>query len=168
MAKIIIYTDGSCLGNPGPGGWAFLLVKEENGQSKKVFFKSSGGEIHTTNNRMEMTAFLEALKYLAKNFSSHQLEINSDSNLIVQTINQGWKRKANQDLWLEIDRILPKLNFKMFWVKAHASDKLNNQCDKLAFSAAQKFQKLAVKAELNSTDKKKKPAGKKSEQVSLF
>jgi ribonuclease HI len=167
LKKIIIYTDGSCLGNPGPGGWAFLLARAENGVSKKVFFKASGGEIQTTNNRMEMTAFLEALKYLAKNFSSHQLEINSDSNLIVQTINQGWKKKANQDLWSEIDSLLPKLNLEIFWVKAHATDKLNNQCDKLAFAAAQKAQKLAAKLP-RSTSAITKPAKKKSQQESLF
>jgi ribonuclease HI len=167
LQKIIIYTDGSGLGNPGPGGWAVLLDRAEKGLSKKVFFKSSGGEIQTTNNRMEMTAFLEALKYLAKNFSSHQLEINSDSNLIVQTINQGWKKKANQDLWSEIDEVLPKLNIKIFWVKAHATDKLNNQCDKLAFAAAQKSQKLAAKLPpaISTTSK---PAKKKSQQESLF
>lgn len=170
MTKIIVYTDGSCLGNPGPGGWAFLLAEGKDTASQKVFFKHSGSDFQTTNNRMEMTAFLESLKYLYKNFPLHQIEINSDSNLLVQTINQGWKKKANQDLWMEIDKLIPKINFKIFWVKAHANNRLNNLCDELAFAAANKAQK-SPKGKVKSSSPliaEKKTAREKSEQSSIF
>lgn len=137
VKKIFAYTDGSCIGNPGPGGWAFLLVEGDKAPSQKIIFKHSGSVFDTTNNRMEMTAFLETLKYLAKNLSSQHVQIFSDSNLLVQSINQGWKRKANQDLWLEIDQYLPKVKFKIDWVKAHHIDQFNNECDRLALAAAQ-------------------------------
>ncbi len=143
MSKIIVYTDGSCLGNPGPGGWAFLVLEGEKSESEKIIFQQSGRSLHTTNNRMEMTAFLESLKYLQKNFPLHQIEINSDSNLLVQTINQGWKKKANTDLWEEIDSLRPQINFHLHWVKAHANNHWNNQCDKLAFAAAELAQEVA-------------------------
>lgn len=176
MTHITVYTDGSCLGNPGPGGWAFLLVEDHNGQSAKVVFEHSGYYPDTTNNRMEMTAFLEALKYLAKNFSSHQCQIFSDSNLLVQTINQGWKRKANQDIWNEIDQYISKLKIQITWVKAHAKNAFNNRCDELAQSAARSVTKSSSPA-LQKKNKSplpspspssKKPAGNPSRQASLF
>jgi len=128
-----------------------------------------------------MSALLEAAKYLAKNFSLQQIQIYSDSNLLVQTINQGWKKKANQDLWMELEKYLTKINFQLNWVKAHATDRYNNQCDKLALAAAQKAQKQAgdsrrvpilvagaKKSPPSKVTTSKKPAGKKSEQASLF
>jgi ribonuclease HI len=73
------------------------------------------------------------------------VEINSDSRLLVQSINEGWKRKANPDLWAEIDRFLPKINFKLSWVKAHADNEYNNRCDELALGEATKAQKMLKK-----------------------
>lgn len=162
-----MYTDGSCIGNPGPGGWAFIVIK--TGEKEPVY-KKSGSELETTNNRMEMIALLEAAKYIAKNFPDESVEINSDSNLLVQTINQGWKKKANQDLWVEIDKSLQKINFKIFWVKAHADDEYNNLCDELAFAKAQKAQKeFKNKPWLKKgKEQQKLPAHDESEQASMF
>lgn len=140
MKKIIVYTDGSCLGNPGPGGWAWLALEEKKNGLKKIQ-EQSGGELQTTNNRMEMTALLQALHFLSEHHGEDSVEIFSDSNLLVQTINQGWKKKANLDLWLEIDRVLPKLDFKISWVKAHHIDPYNICCDKLALAAAERSKK---------------------------
>lgn len=140
MPEIIVYTDGSCIGNPGPGGWAFLVLEKN-----KIVKKTSGLDYQTTNNRMEMTALLEALIYLAKNYSKQSIKIFSDSNLLVQTINQGWKKKANQDLWQKIDQFRVSLNYKLEWVKAHHLDPHNNLCDELAQSAALKAQKAIQK-----------------------
>lgn len=170
--SVIIYTDGSCLGNPGPGGWAFLAIK-----SAKVIAEISGHSYHTTNNRMEMFALLEALNFCAQNFSSEKIEINSDSNLLVQTLNEGWKRKANLDLWEKIDSAKNKLTVKFFWVKAHADNEYNNRCDELANSAATKAQKQLKKnpkiletaiQEFEKTQLQKKTAQKISGQSSLF
>ncbi|MEK7085698.1 MAG: ribonuclease H [Patescibacteria group bacterium] len=139
MNKIEIYTDGSCLGNPGPGGWGVIILDGDN---------LSGGESETTNNRMEMTAIIKALEWVHKKSGIKSSELNncniiiySDSNLIIQTLNQGWKRKANTDLWAQIDKLRAWLNISWVWVKAHHTNKNNNQVDKLAFDAAQQFKK---------------------------
>lgn len=132
--KIEIYTDGSCLGNPGPGGWGAIIL-----DTKEVTLK--GNESHTTNNRMEMTAILNALEWIRKSLpepQKYQIKIYSDSNLLIQTLNQGWKRKANTDLWAEIDKLRAWLNIEWVWVKAHATNKYNNLVDKVALSEAQK------------------------------
>ncbi len=138
--KIDIYTDGSCLGNPGPGGWGVIILYE--GKEYKI----SGGEKATTNNRMEMKAIIEGLKWFYKEskipkekLQDYKINFYSDSNLIIQTLNQGWKRKANTDLWAEIDSLRGWLNINWVWVKAHANNKYNNLVDKLAFSEAEKF-----------------------------
>ena len=96
MEIIEIYTDGSCKGNPGPGGWAVIFLKPK---AKRPFAILHGNTKQTTNNRMEMMAVIEALRYI-KNNDLHEKEIilHSDSNLVVQSINQGWKRKKNIDL----------------------------------------------------------------------
>ena len=132
--EIHIHTDGSCSGNPGPGGWGAVIHfdKEE--------IKLSGGEKDTTNNRMEMLAIIEALKWLRENdLSEKSIEIFSDSNLIIQTMNKGWKKKANQDLWAEMDKQRAWLNIKWTWVKGHADNKYNNMADELAVSETKKF-----------------------------
>lgn len=139
LSKLIVYTDGSCLGNPGPGGWAFLILEQKNTSQFDELYSSFGGESHTTNNRMEMQAIIKAMQYLLSNYPKHQSTLYSDSNLIIQTINQGWKKKANTDLWLEIDQLREKLSIDFQWVKGHSVDRFNHQCDLLAQKAAQKF-----------------------------
>lgn len=136
QAKFEIYTDGSCIGNPGPGGWGVLIFKE--GQEVAAF---SGNEPHTTNNRMEMMAIIQALKWLHKNEdpSKTQTTVYSDSNLIIQTLNKGWKKKANTDLWAEMEKLTAWLPIKWVWVKAHADNQYNNRVDELAQEAARKL-----------------------------
>lgn len=139
IEKVDIYTDGSCLGNPGPGGWgAVILLGEDQ-------IEISGYHNDTTNNRMEMTAIMESLKWLRNgdNFPENDLpnlaiNIYSDSSLIINTLNQGWKRKANVDLWSEFDKLRAWLNIHWFWVKGHATNKYNNLADKLATERAAK------------------------------
>jgi len=135
--KIEIYTDGSCIGNPGPGGWGTLIIID----GKEI--ELSGHEPDSTNNRMEMTAIIKALEWIRnesglnhEDLQTHKMSIYSDSNLIIQTINQGWKKKANTDLWAQIDKLRAWLDISWTWVKAHASNKNNNRVDKLAFDAA--------------------------------
>lgn len=137
MKKIVIYTDGSCLGNPGPGGYGVLI--QPNGDEIIL----SGGEESTTNNRMEMTAVLEALKWLAKNASGiEQAEIYSDSRLVVNSMKEGWKRKANLDIWAEIDKAMIALNdvkIVWHWVKGHSDNKFNEKVDQIAVEESKKF-----------------------------
>jgi ribonuclease HI len=132
--EIHIHTDGSCSGNPGPGGWGAVIHFDDEE------IKISGGVKDTTNNRMEMTAIIEALKWLReKDLLKGSIEIFSDSNFIIQTMNKGWKKKANQDLWAEMDKQRAWLNIKWTWVKGHADNKYNNLADELAVSETQKF-----------------------------
>ncbi len=134
---IEIYTDGSCLGNPGPGGWGTIILESE----KEHLL--SGGEKETTNNRMEMMAVIEALKWLREEEkTSAPIEIYSDSSLIINTMNKGWKKKANTDLWAEIEKLSAWLQIKWIWVKGHADNAYNNLADQLAVAAAEKFKKI--------------------------
>lgn len=137
---IKIYTDGSCLSNPGNGGWAAII--NMNGEIKKI----SGNEKNTTNNRMELTAPINALKNIN---SKDPIEIFTDSkyvkNGITEWINtwvlNNWKTSKkenvkNKDLWLELHKLNQSLNVKWNWVKAHAGDPLNEEVDMLAKKAA--------------------------------
>lgn len=135
--KIEIYTDGSCLGNPGPGGWAALIIIDDKETA------ISGNETDSTNNRMEMTAIIKALEWLRKEFPSElkdlTINIYSDSNLIIQTLKLGWKRKANTDLWAEMDKLRAWLNINWNWVKGHHTNKHNNFVDQLAVRKAKEI-----------------------------
>ena len=141
--KISIYTDGACSGNPGPGGWGALL--EWNGKKKEL----SGGEPHTTNNRMEMQAVISALAELKKPCEVH---IYSDSALIVNAFNQNWienwQRKGwkkadkkpveNRELWEKMLQNMAPHDVFFYKVKGHSDDKRNNIVDKLAVEASKK------------------------------
>ena len=137
---IKIYTDGSCLSNPGNGGWAAII--NIDGQIKKI----SGNEKNTTNNRMELMAPINALKNMNP---KDQIEIFTDSkyvkNGITEWINtwvlNNWKTSKkedvkNKDLWIELYKLNQSLNVKWNWVKAHAGDPLNEEVDMLAKEAA--------------------------------
>ena len=137
---IKIYTDGSCLSNPGNGGWAAII--NMNGEIKKI----SGNEKNTTNNRMELMAPINALKNIN---SKDPIEIFTDSkyvkNGITEWINtwvlNNWKTSKkenvkNKDLWLELHKLNQTLNIKWNWVKAHAGDPLNEEVDMMAKKAA--------------------------------
>lgn len=134
-----IYSDGSCKGNPGAGGWAAILL---DGEAKKPLIILKGGESETTNNRMEMIAVIEALRYIHKNHLQNNIvNVFSDSNLLVQTLMQGWKRKKNLDLWEELDSLNEELEVEYIWVEGHADNKWNNECDKIAVSESAKSQR---------------------------
>ncbi len=141
MKEIYIYTDGSCIGNPGPGGWAAIIFDGEPDLTAQPIVELTGKAPDTTNNRMEMQAIIEALNWLRKNHEEKiqdaNIKIFSDSNLIIQTLNQGWKRKANTDLWAEMDKSRAWLNISWNWVKGHSTNPFNNRVDELANSAAQ-------------------------------
>ena len=137
---IKIYTDGSCLTNPGDGGWAAII--NIDGEIKKI----SGNEKNTTNNRMELMAPINALKYIN---SKDPIEIFTDSkyvkNGITEWINtwvlNNWKTSnkedvKNRDLWIELYKLNQSLNVKWNWIKAHAGDTLNEEVDILAKEAA--------------------------------
>ncbi len=137
---IKIYTDGSCLSNPGNGGWAAII--NMNGEIKKI----SGNEKNTTNNRMELMAPINALKNIN---SKHPIEIFTDSKYVKSGITEwintwvlnNWKTSKkenvkNKDLWLELYKLNQTLNIKWNWVKAHAGDPLNEEVDMMAKKAA--------------------------------
>ena len=129
-----IYTDGACSGNPGPGGWAFVIpsIKAEN----------SGYFIETTNNRMEITAVIEALNYVARETSYSKVEIITDSQYVVNTMTKGWQMKKNTDLWKELFELIDLFeNVKWKWVKGHADNEYNKRCDELAVDAYKSYEK---------------------------
>ena len=138
-SKILIYTDGSALNNPGPGGYGIIL-KTADGKYEKEF---SEGFRLTTNNRMELKAIIEALKKI-KN-KNLPVEIYTDSKYVVDAINHKWINKwkanrfakaKNKDLWMEFARISEPFDFKIFWIKGHNNHPENERCDKLAVQAA--------------------------------
>ena len=125
--ETLAYADGSCLGNPGPGGWGVVIVGDEATQ------EYSGKDPRTTNNRMEITAAIEALRRLP---TEAQVLIRSDSQYVVNTINSRWKRNANIDLWKELDAEIARHKVRFEWVRGHAGDPLNERADRLALEAA--------------------------------
>ena len=138
----IIYTDGSCLGNPGPGGWGFNVTLDNRE------YDVSGGEINTTNNKMELTAVIEALIFVPKNLN---IEIYSDSMYVINGITKwikNWKRKnfiqvKNTDLWKKLDKLCENRKITWNYVKAHNGDVKNELVDKLAKSEALKYKKIS-------------------------
>jgi ribonuclease HI len=145
MKLIKIYTDGACLGNPGPGGWCCIL---RSGEHEKIL---RGGEANTTNNRMEILAVLEGLRALNQ---SSRVEIYSDSQYVLKGINEwlpGWVRNnwknsqkkpvANADLWQEMLAELDPHEISVHWVKGHAGHPENEYCDRVAREEALVFSK---------------------------
>lgn len=137
MKEIAIYTDGACSGNPGPGGWAAVLLYNE----KKL--ELSGYQEETTNNRMELTAVIRALEALKMPCAVH---LYSDSTYVVNAFNKGWllswqrnnwlksdkKPVENQDLWKELLPLAETHTVRFHLVKGHSDNEYNNLCDKLA------------------------------------
>jgi len=139
-----IWTDGSCLGNPGPGGWGFVATDGKN------IAERSGGELNTTNNRMELMAVIRALTAAAKNHS--EIEIHTDSQYVkngMESWIKNWKRNnwrtaskqpvKNQDLWQELDAAAQKIKIHWHWVRGHNGDEMNERVDELARTAAEKL-----------------------------
>lgn len=144
MKKVTVYTDGACSGNPGPGGWAAILVYNEN---EKII---SGGEKETTNNRMELTAAVSALEALKE---PCEVEIISDSKYVVDAINKGWldgwksknwkkadgKPALNVDLWTKLLLQLDRHKVSFDWVKGHDGHGYNERCDERAVEESRKY-----------------------------
>lgn len=140
MKKIKIYTDGSCLGNPGEGGWGAIIQHDEK---EKIL---QGGEKYTTNNRMEMTAIIAALNWTKKNIippgeeKKYLVEIFSDSRLVIDTLTKHWKKKMNTDLWAMMDSAKEDLELTWNWVKGHSTNVMNQRVDKIAVAESKKLQ----------------------------
>lgn len=144
MKKVIIYTDGACSGNPGPGGWGAIL---QYGEHEKEL---SGGDPQTTNNKMELTGVIESLKLLKE---PCEVDLYSDSKYVIDGITKGWAKgwkargwkKAdktpakNPELWDALLGLLDYHTVHFHWVKGHADNPKNNRCDELAVSAYQKW-----------------------------
>jgi ribonuclease HI len=133
---VMIFTDGACSGNPGPGGWGAILI---SGESRKEI---CGGEPGTTNNRMEMMAAIQALEALKK---PCRVELHTDSTYVQKGIHEwihNWKRRGwrtadnkpvkNDDLWRRLDEARQRHDVKWHWVKGHAGHELNERADELA------------------------------------
>jgi ribonuclease HI len=140
MKRVQLITDGACIGNPGPGGWACIL---RSGEKTKEMF---GSEAHTTNNRMEITAAIEGLRALRE---TCEVEVVTDSQYLkngITTWIKGWKRNGwktaakkpvvNQDLWMTLEELVEKHQIQWTWTKGHADHPDNNRCDELATQAA--------------------------------
>ena len=144
MKTVTIYTDGACSGNPGPGGWGAILMY---GAHKREL---SGGEPNTTNNRMELTAVIQALSILKEPCI---VDLWSDSKYVIDGLEKGWakgwkargwvksdkKPALNPDLWDELLRLTDIHSLRYHWVKGHAENEKNKRCDQLAVAESKKF-----------------------------
>ncbi|RLG36844.1 MAG: ribonuclease HI [Thermoproteota archaeon] len=142
MNRVTIYTDGACSGNPGPGGWGAVLL---SGEHRKEI---SGGDPQTTNNRMELTAAIEALRALKL---PSKVDLYTDSTYVKKGITEwiqnwkknGWKRRSgrkllpvkNAELWRELDLLVAEHDVTFHWVEGHAGNEENERCDELARGA---------------------------------
>lgn len=145
MKLVDIYTDGSCSGNPGPGGWGAIL------RCGDAVRELSGGEAQTTNNRMELTGVIRALSMLKELCI---VELYSDSKYVIDALEKGWvygwKKKGwiksdkkpalNVDLWEQLLPLIARHEVHYHWVKGHAANEKNNRCDQLAVAESRKFQ----------------------------
>ncbi len=140
---IKIWTDGSCLGNPGPGGWGFIATDGVNVAER------SGAEDNTTNNRMELTAVIRALTAARKH---HELELHTDSQYVkngMQSWIKNWKRNnwrtadkkpvKNKDLWIQLDELSQNITIHWVWVRGHNGNEMNERVDTLARTAAEEL-----------------------------
>ena len=146
MDHIEIYTDGGCSGNPGPGGWAFVLTAGDARAAR------SGGEANTTNNRMELRAIIEALKEAEARAPGASVELKTDSQYVkngITTWIKAWKKNGwrtadkkpvkNQELWEELDAVNARVKPVFSWVKGHAGVELNEVCDQMVQIEIAKF-----------------------------
>lgn len=143
MKEVLLYTDGACSGNPGPGGWAAILCY---GSREKAL---SGGEAETTNNRMELLGVIRGLEALKE---PCMVTLCTDSQYIANALNNGWlrdwKRRGwkrrdgelkNVELWQELDTLLTTHRVSTVWVKGHEDNDYNNRCDAMAVAEREKF-----------------------------
>jgi ribonuclease HI len=136
-----LYTDGACSGNPGPGGWAYILKHPASGRSRE----RAGAEADTTNNRMELIAVIEGLRALTR---PSAVAIYSDSKYVLQGLEswlEGWKKKGwktagkkpvkNEDLWRQLDELRAMHELSFHWIKGHSEHPENERCDRMAVEA---------------------------------
>ena len=126
----ILYTDGSCIGNPGPGGWASIIIIND------VKTTLSGSDEETTNNKMEITAIIKGLEQFPENSS---VKIFTDSEYVINTMTKNWKRNTNLDLWNRLDSLVINRTIEWNWVKGHSGNKLNDEADLIANGEAKKI-----------------------------
>ena len=157
-AKIKLYTDGACSQNPGPGGWAFVMILKDlyGTQDEQELLRGSGGEKLTRNNRMELMAVIQALtayqKKILPEYAGYPLTLHTDSQYVQQGISSwikkwklnGWKTASrepvkNQDLWQQLDALAAQLSLEWMWVKGHAGNRYNELCDSLAVDASKRM-----------------------------
>ncbi|MBM3937008.1 MAG: ribonuclease HI [Sphingomonadales bacterium] len=153
MAQITVYTDGSALGNPGPGGYAAILI---SGRHRKEI---SGGYRQTTNNRMEIMAAIAALQQIQG--SAHEIELVSDSKYLTEPfnkrwvvgwINRKWKNVKNPDLWKQLLDLVEAHHMQWTWIKGHNQHPENERCDLLAKEAASKSELLEDQGYIESKE----------------
>lgn len=141
LPHVLLYTDGACSGNPGPGGWAFVLQHPASGRERV----GSGAELVTTNNRMELMAVIEGLGALTRR---SRVELWSDSQYVLKGLEEwlnGWKAKGwktadkkpvkNVDLWQRLDQLKAQHDITFHWVRGHNDHPENERCDRLAVAA---------------------------------
>jgi ribonuclease HI len=162
--ELKIYTDGGCSGNPGPGGWAYVIIEEPGGtgssgdraqrkpspsKTSAVIAEKWGAEKNTTNNRMELGAAIAALEFLSKSaLSPEKVTVFTDSQYVQKGMSQWihtWKRNnwrtsgkdpvKNQDLWQRLDELAGYFSIHWAWVKGHAGDEFNERCDQMTQKA---------------------------------
>ena len=157
MKQISIYTDGACSGNPGPGGWAAILIYR--GTEKEL----SGGEAQTTNNRMEMTAVISALEALKE---PCEVDLWSDSRYVIDALEKGWaeswRKKGwkrsnkepalNPDLWEKLLQLTERHRMSYHWVRGHAENIYNNRCDAMAVRQRDLYAEKVFYSENDRTD----------------
>ncbi|MHC4990889.1 MAG: ribonuclease HI [Planctomycetota bacterium] len=140
-----LFTDGACSGNPGPGGWAYIIRHTDSGQEREF----SDGAASTTNNRMELTSVIEGLKALDR---PSVVDLYSDSQYVVKGLStwiddwkaRGWKRSGksrvkNLEMWQELDRLREIHELRCHWVKGHDDHPENERCDRLAVAAVDRY-----------------------------
>jgi ribonuclease HI len=160
--EVHIYTDGGCSGNPGPGGWAYIILRPQTGAAgakadsqkppaiePEILVEKCGGARETTNNRMELTAALFALEMLRKlNIAPKKVAVFTDSQYVQKGMTAwlpAWKEKnwissgrqpvKNQDLWMQLDALAPLFPLQWNWVKGHDGNEFNERCDALTRKA---------------------------------
>jgi ribonuclease HI len=126
---LVIYTDGSCIPNPGKGGWAFVILQCDLPGYKNIEWHVSGGEQNTTNNRMELKAVIEALEF-TNNVKKYT--IYSDSMYVINCAKGVYERKKNKDLWCIYEKFSKNKIIEWIWVKGHSKNKYNEIVDNLA------------------------------------
>jgi len=153
--KFDIYTDGACSGNPGPGGWAYCIIDPQKNKPLSIFgmeipeipdVVGKGGEEDTTNNRMELTAVLEAMERLFvyplyKVDLYTKVRVYTDSQLVIKCANGEYKRKKNLDLWKKYDELSIHIGVEWCWVKGHSGNFYNDFVDRIAREESLRFKK---------------------------